>query len=379
MKGVLPGLAAAGRGAVHLAKAALKPGRERKSGRKSSLVSSIRKRFNNNDKTTSGQHTNPTPSDDSNGGQPGSPVPAGKTNVNILGLSPAYMSPYVEDDDEEEDEEPGHAHKKHHGEDTSDNVDTSSQPQSANKHLVSVTRSLSEGVTLMFGMAQPSAVMGDFLDRHATQAQDYLDERETPPTTTDVCPVCQRSLKSETPSLRTLFRCQDCPMGQMMCHTCVLKDHHSRPFDRLRRWSPEEECWEKVSTADLGHVVYLGHGGACCPKIPHVNGLPDPQSRSRLMTVLHEHGLAEVPFVFCRCEAPINYAHQLLAVGLWPATWEEPETVITLTTLETFHNLSLQAQVNTNDYLEHLKRMTYGVLTSQVKVCIPTASICVAR
>ena len=100
--------------------------------------------------------------------------------------------------------------------------------------------------------------MSDFLDNHAAKGQDHLDERETPPTTTDVCPVCQRSLTAEPTKLRTLFRCQDCPMGRMMCHSCVLRDHHSRPFDRIRRWSPEDECWDKVSTADLGHVVYLG-------------------------------------------------------------------------------------------------------------------------
>ena len=210
--------------------------------------------------------------------------------------------------------------------------------------------------------------MADFLDNHAAQAQDYFDERETPPTSINFCPCCQRSLLSEPTSLRTLFRCQDCPMGQMMCHVCMLKEHHSRPSDRIRRSSPQGECWEKVTSADLGHVLYLGHGGACCPKIPHVNGVPDPQSHSRPMTVLHEHGLAEIPFVFCRCQTPVDYAHQLLGVGLWPATWEDPETAITLTTLETFHNLSLQAQVNTNDYLEHLKRMTNEVLTTQVKV-----------
>ena len=159
-------------------------------------------------------------------------------------------------------------------------------------------------------------------------------------------------------------------MAQMMCHLCMLKDQHSRPFDRIRCWSPQEECWEKVTSADLGHVVYLGHEGACCSMIPHVNGVPDLQTCSRLMTVLHKHGFVEIPFVCCHCQTPINYAHQLLGVGLWLATWENPETAITLTTLEMFHNLSLQAQVNTNDYLEHLKRMTDGVLTMQVKVRI---------
>ncbi|KAI0705770.1 hypothetical protein C8T65DRAFT_577516, partial [Cerioporus squamosus] len=85
------------------------------------------------------------------------------------------------------------------------------------------------------------------------------------------------------------------------------------------------------------------------------------------ITVLHEHGLVDIPFVFCICDTASVEPGQLLAAGLWPATWDTPETATTLTTLETFHNLSMQAQVNIHDYLEHLKRMTDGVLSAQVK------------
>ncbi|KAI0699067.1 hypothetical protein C8T65DRAFT_581590, partial [Cerioporus squamosus] len=214
----------------------------------------------------------------------------------------------------------------------------------------------------------PSVVMGDFLDNHAANVQGYLDEREAPPAGMDNCPVCNKVLADEEPILRTLFQCQDCPMSATACRACVLQDHRARPFDRIRRWSPEDECWEKVSTADLGNVVYLGHGSGCCPKIlKHDDGTPDPQSRTRIITVLHEHGLVDMPFVFCICENALPDPAQLLAAGLWPATWDTPETATTLNALETFHNLSLQAQVNIHDYLEHLKRMTDGVITDQVK------------
>ncbi len=212
--------------------------------------------------------------------------------------------------------------------------------------------------------------MGDFLDNHAANVQGQLDDREVPPSSLHACPVCEKELAQEEHPFRTLFQCQDCPMSLTACRACVLQDHRARPFDRIRRWSVEDECWEKVSTADLGHVVYLGHGGACCPKIPkHADGTPDPQTRQRTITVLHEHGLVDMPFVFCCCENAIAEPAQLLAASLWPATWDKPETATTLSTLETFHNLSLQAHVNIYDYMEHLKRMTDGVLSSQVKVC----------
>lgn len=183
--------------------------------------------------------------------------------------------------------------------------------------------------------------------------------------------MCNEQLATEEARFRTLFKCQDCPMALTACRACVLQDHRGRPFDRIRRWSPEDECWEKLSTADLGHVVYLGHGGACCPKIPNgMDGTPDPQTRKRDITILHEHGIVDIPFVFCCCDNAIEEPGQLLAAGLWPATWDTPESATTLSTLETFYNLSMQAQVNIYDYLEHLKRMTDGVLSAKVKVRI---------
>ena len=216
---------------------------------------------------------------------------------------------------------------------------------------------------------KPSVVMGDFLDHHAARVQDYLDEREAPPEVMNVCAVCKQDINTQPREFRSLFRCQDCPFGSTMCYTCIRQDHAVRPFDRLRRWSVEDECWERVTTAELGHVVYLGHGGHCCPEVGKDRaGNPDPRSRMRIITVLHEHGLVDMPFVFCRCTLPVNDAQQLLGVGLWPATWDTPKTVITLHTLDSLHYLSLQAQVNYHDYFEHLKRMTDGVLTDDVTV-----------
>ena len=211
--------------------------------------------------------------------------------------------------------------------------------------------------------------MGDFLDHHAARAQEYMDEREAPPDLTTVCTVCHQDINSQSAEFRTVFRCQDCPMGATMCYSCIVRDHSGCHFDRIRQWSVQEECWVRVTMAQLGHVVYLGHGGLCCPQVAKDRtGNPDPRSRMRIITVLHEHGVIEMPFVFCRCTLPVNDAQQLLAVGLWPATWDTPKTAITLTTLETLHNLSLQAHVNYNDYFEHLKRLTDAVLTDAVNV-----------
>ncbi|KAJ2961021.1 hypothetical protein NUW54_g14406 [Trametes sanguinea] len=70
-----------------------------------------------------------------------------------------------------------------------------------------------------------------------------------------------------------------------------------------------------------------------------------------------------------RCECPNAPAlvDQLFEVGLWPATWENPRTVITLAAMETFHGLELQAQLNVQDYMAFLRRQTDDVLPQTVK------------
>ena len=72
--------------------------------------------------------------------------------------------------------------------------------------------------------------------------------------------------------------------------------------------------------------------------------------------------------MYCACPPHRARTEQLVLAGLWPATWERPGTVITLTALETFHKLKYGAHLNAQAYVAFLKRMTDGVLTHEVPV-----------
>ncbi|KAH9919145.1 hypothetical protein B0H21DRAFT_713026 [Amylocystis lapponica] len=52
---------------------------------------------------------------------------------------------------------------------------------------------------------------------------------------------------------------------------------------------------------------------------------------------------------------------QLLASGLFPASWTTPRTAFTVDLLKDFHLLSLQAQVNAHDFYRYLRRKTDNV------------------
>ncbi len=226
---------------------------------------------------------------------------------------------------------------------------------------------------------KPSVIMKDFKENHAKKAQGHLDNRENPPPSLERCPACSRDIKHHSGEVRgprrymeTLYKCQDCPLSSSMCRDCIVRDHRMRPLDRIRRWRVEDKFWDKVTLADLGHGFYLGHNGECCPEFPRHHKDKTPLlHNARSMGIFHEHGFVEIPVVFCRCLPRRSDAEQLIAAGLWPATWHTPSTATTLTALDAFHGLSMQAQVNLHDYVQHLKQMTDGVLTDDVKVRCP--------
>ncbi len=211
--------------------------------------------------------------------------------------------------------------------------------------------------------------MREFHDHHAEKAQDHLDNREKPPPSLDKCPACDRDLADGDAAGKTLYRCQDCPLSYAICRDCIVRDHRARPLDRIRRWRVKEKFWDKITLAQLGHAIYLGHDGECCPNFPRIQKNNSPNLRfAKSLGIFHEHGFAEMPVVYCVCLPRREKAEQLISAGFWPATWHTPSTATTLTALDAFHGLSMQAQVNIHDYVQHLKQMTDGVLTDDVKV-----------
>ena len=219
-------------------------------------------------------------------------------------------------------------------------------------------------------LMQPSERMDVFIEKHAQGAERAWYARESPPSDTTCCPRCRRDLSSLQGAKCGLYRCLDCPLTRTQCSRCILDNHQMRPFDRIRRWNVKRQLWEKVSVPDLGFILYLGHDGDPCPSIPTtIDGTFGLFTRTRAMVVVHEYGHTDIRALFCQCADPAaSEGVQLLERGLWPATWVQPRTAMTLGMLETFHSLSQKAHVNVNDYEAHLKRMTDAVLTEDVKV-----------
>ncbi|KAI0735656.1 hypothetical protein C8Q76DRAFT_611678 [Earliella scabrosa] len=211
-------------------------------------------------------------------------------------------------------------------------------------------------------MKPPSARNADFLDKHARQALEEILDHERPPQIDETCASCSHPFLSSGSSVdpsSARYRCPECFSMPHLCAPCVLKVHAFSPFHRLQRWDPDQGFWHKASAAELGLVLYAGHGGRACPLISRP---------PRAMVIAHAHGLTKFPVSFCECthpEAP-RKTMQLLRLGLYPASWSLPRTAFTLDLMRDFHLLSLQGNLTAQDFCTYLARCTDNVRTQDV-------------
>jgi len=106
-----------------------------------------------------------------------------------------------------------------------------------------------------------------------------------------------------------------------------------------------------TSLQHLGLQVHLGHGGIPCDF--RIQGHKD-------FLVIDMNGIHSVELSFCGCSSAPTHRDQLLEVGWWPSTPLEPQTVATMSVLQTFHVLNLQGQVAPTDFYCTIKEMTCG-------------------
>ncbi|KAI0706563.1 hypothetical protein C8Q76DRAFT_630169 [Earliella scabrosa] len=214
----------------------------------------------------------------------------------------------------------------------------------------------------------PSVRNATFLAHHAQQALEELLEHERPPSSQDVCAFCDTQLgipARDAGVEQARYRCRDCYSQPDLCSRCILTVHKFSPFHRLLRWDQRQLFWQRASTSELGMRLYAGHGGRPCPLISR---------RPRMMVIVHEHGVGHYPVSLCEClQQPDSDTTlrtpepiQLLRLGLYPASWTTPRTAFSLNLMNSYHLLSLQANVTAQDFYTYLTRTADNVRPSTV-------------
>ena len=160
-----------------------------------------------------------------------------------------------------------------------------------------------------------------------------------------------------------ILRCLECWKSPRFCASCMLETHRSLPFHRMQRWNGER--YVPIALVDLGLVIGLGHEhDNVCPQIPH-------QHPPRQFNVVHTNGHHRVALQLCHCHGHPNPVRQLMRMGLFPATVQDPQRIscaFTFATLADFHIQSLTSKKSAYDYCDALCRHTDRAFSHTVTV-----------
>ncbi|KAK6996428.1 CxC2 domain-containing protein [Favolaschia claudopus] len=145
------------------------------------------------------------------------------------------------------------------------------------------------------------------------------------------------------------WRCDDCFGNRLLCRGCVIQQHRDQPLHLLQEW--DNGYFQRRTSQDLDLRFQIGHPfGEDCPF--------NYSGTSRPFVVLDNNGIHSLNIDFCRCSGAASEVAQLLNVGWFPATHQDPSTAATLSLLRRFHKLNLQARLPGYDFYNSLVLLT---------------------
>jgi hypothetical protein len=183
------------------------------------------------------------------------------------------------------------------------------------------------------------------------------------------------------------------------CTDCCRQQHAILPFHRIQQWTGEffTPAWLR----QVGVVIYLGHGGKPCPKnggsqlgdngpigedddddtgkvdeeeffngledIPPKPGQPD-ENGNTTMVIVDKSGVHHLSVNWCHCRDCPEHDMQLLAMGLFPASFKKIQTVFTFQVLDDFLLDNLECKTSALHYTSKLARVTSHAFPHTVPV-----------
>ncbi|KAK6980667.1 hypothetical protein R3P38DRAFT_2579598 [Favolaschia claudopus] len=171
------------------------------------------------------------------------------------------------------------------------------------------------------------------------------------------------------------YRCEgQCWKPPLRCATCIVADHSNQPFHHIQHWNGRH--FTRTSLKALGLVIHTDprSGAHRCPASKPDQEEPDEDEnpadrRKRAFVVVHTNGFHTVDIKYCFCpgeQGIVEEWEQLLAVGLFPASWRHPRTAFTLDVLRQFHVHSLTSKKSTYDFVGALAALTNATFPQDV-------------
>ena len=93
--------------------------------------------------------------------------------------------------------------------------------------------------------------------------------------------------------------------------------------------------------------------------------------RETIMTIIHTTGIHQLCVSWCRCPHANRRDIQLLRMGLYPLSYENPKTAFTFLALDDFLIENLECKTSASNYYSKLRRITLSTNPQSVSVSAP--------
>ena len=191
-------------------------------------------------------------------------------------------------------------------------------------------------------------------------------------------------------SKQGLIKCLDCFGRHLACRECCISEHQNHPFHRVELWNGSS--FLKSSLYKLGFVLYLGHGGQCCPCIvegddiwedvefdPETGFCPEdwqeiPEEKVKkgpenTLIIVDSLGVFRHRIGWCQCSDVQDRKMQLFRDCLFPASLDQPASAFTFAVLDHFYIDAMECKTAAHSFFRKLCRMTNNAFPNNVPVC----------
>jgi len=132
-------------------------------------------------------------------------------------------------------------------------------------------------------------------------------------------------------------------------------------------FSDEEECNDSSDDILADECLTVVDREAFEPGFGSKAGKNDKDGNP-VITIIDRSGVHEIGVRWCCCLDAPGRDMQLMAAGLFPATFRNPRTAFTFRVLEEFHLDNLECKTTSSQFFSRLKRLTSHEFPNAVPV-----------
>jgi hypothetical protein len=138
--------------------------------------------------------------------------------------------------------------------------------------------------------------------------------------------VCKAMVPEPEHGTKYALRCFDCNTFPVYCRECMISQHRLHPYHRISIARPGNFC-EATTLSKQGYVFHLHPGNRPC------TALSTSIKYISKFVIVDSGSIHTFSVQTCACTQETT-ANQLIATGLFPATFSDPRTAFTFDALD---------------------------------------------